>query len=60
MPEGYLEETGRLGEEVTALVPVEIAAPAADSPTTIEGNVVNGDFDVEALGRVIDVLDRRR
>ena len=55
-----LAREGRLGDEVAALVPVEIAAPAADSPTTIEGNVVNGDFDVEALGRVIDVLDRRR
>lgn len=69
-------------------MPAEIAAPAADSPATIEerghdvvadflraskssglivievGNGrrtrVNGDFDAEALGRVIDVLDRRR
>ena len=83
-----LAREGRLGDEVAALVPVEIAAPAADSPATIEerghdataafsraskntglivievGNGcrirVAGDFDAEALGRVIDVLDRRR
>ncbi len=83
-----LAREGRLGDEVAALVPVEIAAPAADSPATIEvrghdamaafpraskssglivievGNGrrirVDGDFDAEALGRVIDVLDRRR
>jgi transposase len=83
-----LAREGRLGDEVAALVPVEIVAPAADSPTTIEGRghdamaafprasksaglivieVGNGrrirvdrDFDAEALGRVIDVLDRRR
>lgn len=83
-----LSREGRLGDEVAALVPVEIAAPAADSPATIEehghdalaafpraskssglivievGNGrrirVDGDFDAEALRRVIDVLDRRR
>ena len=83
-----LAREGRLGDEVTALMPVEIAAPSADSPTTIEerghdamaafpraskgaglivievGNGrrirVDRDFDAEALGRVIDVLDRRR
>jgi hypothetical protein len=79
---------GRLGDEVAALMPVEIAAPSADSPTTIEerghaamaafpraskcaglivievGNGrrirVDRDLDAEALGRVIDILDRRR
>jgi transposase len=83
-----LAREGRLGDEVSALVAVEIAAPAADSPTAIEerghdamaafpkasrsaglivievGNGhrirVDRDFDAEALGRVIDVLDRRR
>ena len=81
-----LAREGRLGDEVAALVPVEIAAPATDSLGTIEerghdaafprasknsglivievGNGrrirVDGDFDAEALGRVIDVLDRRR
>jgi transposase len=83
-----LAREGRLGDEVAALVPVEVVAPAADSPTPIEGRghdamaafarasksagpivieVGNGrrirvdrDFDAEALGRVLDVLDRRR
>ena len=83
-----LAREGRLGDELAALVPVEIATPAADSPTKIEergldaiaafpktsksaglivievGNGhrirVDRDFDAEALGRVIDVLDRRR
>ena len=75
-----LAREGRLGDEVAALVPVEIGAPVADSPTTIEecghdarsaglivievGNGhrirVDRDFDAGALGRVIDVLDRRR
>jgi transposase len=83
-----LAREGRLGDEVAALVPVEIAAPVVDSAATIEerghdaiaafpraskssglivievGNGrrirVDGDFDAEALGRVIDVLDRRR
>jgi transposase len=83
-----LAREGRLGDEAAALVPVEIAAPAANGPATAEerdrderapvargprstGSIlielghgrrvrVDGDFDAEALGRVIDVLDRRR
>jgi len=83
-----LAREGRLGDEAAALVPVEIATPAASGPATAAerdhneraavakgprgaGSIlielghgrrirVVGDFDAEALGRVIDVLDRRR
>jgi transposase len=81
-----LAREGRLGDEAAALVPVEIAAPAASGPATAEerdrderapkgprstGSIlielghgrrvrVDDEFDAEALGRVIDVLDRRR
>jgi transposase len=82
-----LAQEGRLGDEGSALVAVEIVAPAAASPAKPEraddataasaraskgaglmvielGNGrrirVDRDFDTDALGRVLDILDRRR
>jgi transposase len=74
-----LAREGRLGDEASALVPVEIEAPELAGPATaacqraskatglivIElGNGrrirVDRDFDADALGRVLDILDRRR
>ena len=74
-----LAREGRLGDEGSALVPVEIEAPGLAGPATgasqraskatglivIElGNGrrirVDRDFDADALGRVLDILDRRR
>src|SRR6266446_748548 len=83
-----LAREGRLGDEVAALVPVELPAPRANGLRTTEerghdetaalarsskstGLIVielghgrrirvDRDFDAEALGRVLDVLDRRQ
>jgi transposase len=82
-----LAREGRLGDEGSALVAVELMAPAAASPakperaddtTTASARASKGaglmvielgnghrirvdrDFDADALGRVLDILDRRR
>ena len=82
-----LAREGRLGDEVSALVPVEIEAPAlansakperdhdapagsaraSKGPGLIVIELGNGcrvrvdrDFDADALGRVLNILDRRR